>query len=118
MILSNEKSLNLFNGDIGICLILNGKPRVYFDNGRSFVPEILPKHQLSFAMTIHKSQGSEYEMVKIIIPTAITSNLLSKELIYTAVTRAKKSVEIFSDINNITSLKATIRQSTLNLNIM
>ncbi len=117
MILSNEKSLNLFNGDIGICLILNGKPRVYFDNGRSFVPEMLPKHQLSFAMTIHKSQGSEYEMVKIIIPTTVMSNLLSKELIYTAVTRAKKSVEIFSDINNITSLKATIRQSALKLNI-
>lgn len=117
MILNNEKSLNLFNGDIGICLILNGKPRVYFENGRSFVPEILPKHQLSFAMTIHKSQGSEYEMVKIVIPTVVASNLLSKELIYTAVTRAKNSVEIFSDMNSIISLKATIRQSALNLNI-
>lgn len=117
MILNNEKSLNLFNGDIGICLVLNGKPRVYFENGRSFIPEILPKHQLSFAMTIHKSQGSEYDAVKVIIPATVTSNLLSKELIYTAITRAKNSVEIFSDINSITALQATIRQSALNLNI-
>lgn len=113
IILNNEKSLNLFNGDIGVCLMVDEKPRIYFDDGRSFVPEMLPKHQSSFAITIHKSQGSEYEMVRVVIPSTVRHNLLSKELFYTAITRAKTAVEIFAEEASIVNLQQTVRTSAL-----
>ena len=107
MIISNDHSQQLFNGDIGIVLPpLEGdsqlaQNRVYFKMAdgtiKSFLPSRLPEHETVYAMTIHKSQGSEFNDVVLAIPPKWTP-LLTKELVYTGITRAKKSVEIFANV--------------------
>lgn len=102
MILSNDYALGLFNGDIGICQICDSQKVVIFPDGRSFITEILPKYQLAYVITIHKSQGSEYNNVNIVLPEIKQmEEIYSRELIYTAVTRAKHSVTIFSSKTNL-----------------
>ncbi len=110
MILHNDYGLNLFNGDIGICLpdrndaLSAGDPRhgfkVWFEDEdgslRGYQPYRLPPCETVFAMTIHKSQGSEFAEVLVVLPQA-DSPLLTRELIYTAVTRAQTRVLIASD---------------------
>lgn len=100
IILENDYSLELFNGDIGICTVTDGKALIIFENGRKFIPEVLPKYELAYAITIHKSQGSEYDHVNLMLcdnsGIQSMSSLLSKELIYTAITRAKTSISIFA----------------------
>lgn len=103
MILRNSTSLGLYNGDIGITLTAehdSSKLRVYFpfSDGviKGFSPYRLPEHETAYAMTIHKSQGSEFDHVNIILPTEF-SPLLNRSLLYTAITRAKKSVSIYAD---------------------
>ncbi len=102
MILSNDYDLNLFNGDIGICLpdpAAPGTLAVWFEredgNPVSFLPYRLPACETVFAMTIHKSQGSEFDEVLVSLP-ATDSPLLTRELLYTAVTRARERVVIAS----------------------
>lgn len=121
MILRNSFSLGLFNGDIGITLPdphNKDKLRVYFSlpSGeiKGFAPYRLPEHETAYAMTIHKSQGSEFDHISIILPTEY-SPLLTRSLLYTAVTRAKKNVAIFADnqILSRTVLSKTQRQSGL-----
>ena len=101
IILQNDYALGLFNGDIGICVCSATKVSILFENGREFIPEVLPAYQLAYAITIHKSQGSEYEQVNIVLAASTDAagaaqSLLSRELVYTAVTRARSSVCIFS----------------------
>jgi len=99
MIRHNNYELKLFNGDIGIAW---GEPgaelQVYFIGKegelRSFSPTRLPEFETVYAMTVHKSQGSEFERVVMVLPN-MESPLLSRELIYTGITRAKKSVQLW-----------------------
>ena len=102
MILRNSISLGLYNGDIGITLRAehdHSKLRVYFPFAdgsiKGFSPFRLPEHETAYAMTIHKSQGSEFDHVNIILPTDY-SPLLNRSLLYTAITRAKKTVSIYA----------------------
>ena len=98
MISGNDYTLGLFNGDVGIALYEKGGLRVFFpspDGGiRSFHPLRLPEHETAYSMTVHKSQGSEFEQVLLLLPDK-DAVILTKELIYTAITRAKESVEIW-----------------------
>lgn len=101
MILKNRYDLGLFNGDIGICL-QNGKRghelSVHFGNSVKGVPINLLDGDITttaYAMTVHKSQGSEFEKVAVVFNDD-SERLLSKELIYTAITRAKSKVAIYS----------------------
>ena len=107
MILANDYSLRLFNGDIGICLPDMAAPdsdagsfKVWFEHEdgslKGYQPYRLPACETVFAMTIHKSQGSEFDEVLVVLPKADTP-LLTRELIYTAVTRAKTKALIDSD---------------------
>ena len=109
IILNNDYSLNLFNGDIGICLpertVLSNDNnpsqfKVWFEREdgslKGYHPYRLPACETVFAMTIHKSQGSEFAEILVVLPGTDTP-LLSRELIYTAVTRAQKRVLIASD---------------------
>lgn len=103
LITANDYPMQLFNGDTGLLfpdLDHGGAIRAFFpdsDGGlRSIAPERLPGHETAFAMTVHKSQGSEFDRVLLILP-AIESELLTRELLYTAITRAKESVEIWGD---------------------
>ncbi|HEX2948697.1 MAG TPA: ATP-binding domain-containing protein, partial [Armatimonadota bacterium] len=103
MIIRNDYTLDLFNGDTGIVLYdTAGGYRVAFPRGEDalLVPlDSLPEHTFAFAITVHKSQGSEYEHVLFALPTGefpIARRLLTREIIYTGLTRAKQTVTIHS----------------------
>ncbi|KXV16230.1 exodeoxyribonuclease V subunit alpha [Caballeronia megalochromosomata] len=94
----NDYALGLFNGDIGIALPgADGSLRVAFrmaDGALRYVsPAALPPHDTAFALTVHKSQGSEFEHAALVLPGAFV-RVLSRELVYTAITRAKRRVEV------------------------
>lgn len=102
LITKNNYELQLFNGDVGIILPSaedNGDLRAFFprpEGGtRKIHPIRLPEHETAFAMTVHKSQGSEFERVLLIFPDR-PSPLLTRELLYTGITRAKREVEIWA----------------------
>ena len=101
MVLQNNYELGLFNGDIGFCLQTGNEKNqleVFFENKEQGIAVNLLNEEViatAYAMTIHKSQGSEFDHVAITFDNSHT-RLLSKELIYTAVTRAKKQVTIYS----------------------
>jgi len=114
MIMRNDYDLQLFNGDVGIALpdsSANGELRVFFPAAgaglRPIHPVRLPEHETVYAMTIHKSQGSEFEEVLILLPGE-PSAVASRELLYTAVTRARARVEIWA--NEVVLLDAVARK--------
>ncbi len=101
MITVNNYNLGVFNGDIGIIRVdEKGEKRIYFVDDESSIKHFpvfeINWFETAYAMTIHKSQGSEYENVIIILPEDKTNQVLSRELLYTAITRARKKVIIYS----------------------
>ncbi|APC91172.1 MULTISPECIES: exodeoxyribonuclease V subunit alpha [Francisella] len=117
MITQNSYSLGLFNGDVGIVWPdANGKLRAYFDGkqDKAFSLNMLPKHESVYAMTIHKTQGSEFDEVVIILP-AEDNEALSKQLLYTAITRAKHRLTIISQYTNLNAItqKSIYRYSNI-----
>jgi exodeoxyribonuclease V alpha subunit len=98
MVRQNDYALGLFNGDVGLCLHTEYGLRVFFegeDGYRPFAPARLPSHDTAFAMTVHKSQGSEFREVLLVLPEQ-PSPLLSRSLLYTGITRAKQLVEVWA----------------------
>lgn len=93
LISANDYALRLFNGDVGLCLRTPEGLRVFFESGvgqyRSLLPGRVPAHETAYAMTVHKSQGSEFEDVLLVLPEQLTP-VLNRPLVYTAITRAKK----------------------------
>ncbi len=120
IITRNDYAAGLFNGDVGICRAeADGTLRVWFEvakpNGsvdspdsgyRDFAPAALPDHEAAFALTIHKSQGSEYQHVAVLLPPEQEHRILSRQLLYTALSRARRSIEIWS---TRTSLDRAVR---------
>lgn len=101
MVVRNDYNLKLFNGDVGIVRLNENKElRACFagpdQTVRDFMPLRLPEHETAYAMTVHKSQGSEFERVLLILPGE-DSPVLSRELVYTGLTRASKHVELWTD---------------------
>jgi exodeoxyribonuclease V alpha subunit len=97
LVTRNDALLNLYNGDVGVTLKdAAGRLRVWFrigENLRSFSPSQLPAHDSAFAMTVHKSQGSEFDAATVILPRE-DSPLLTREMLYTAVTRVRHSLRL------------------------
>ncbi|WP_232227639.1 exodeoxyribonuclease V subunit alpha [Aerolutibacter daejeonensis] len=112
MVVRNDYASNLFNGDVGLCL------RVRLDDGREvlrvafegvagndsegdtpavrwFDPDTLPAHEGAFALTVHKSQGSEYRHVALLLPPVAEHPLLVRQMLYTGLSRARQSVELW-----------------------
>lgn len=113
MITENNAALQLYNGDIGICLRdkeQEDQLRVFFQRAdgsiRKYLPARIPHCETVFVMTIHKSQGSEFEEVLIILPEN-SYPILTKELLYTAITRAKKTIKL---VANKAVFSSTVRQ--------
>ncbi|MHC5224682.1 exodeoxyribonuclease V subunit alpha [Ignatzschineria sp. LJL83] len=108
MITHNSAENHLFNGDIGLILYNEeGELRAYFegvDSARVFSIHRLPRFEMAFAMTIHKSQGSEFDNIMLFLGIE-PSIFLTKELFYTGITRAKNRVHIFA---NHASMKAAL----------
>ncbi|MGI8890238.1 MAG: exodeoxyribonuclease V subunit alpha [Chthoniobacterales bacterium] len=101
-ITQNDYNLSLFNGDSGIILAdpdETGELRAFFLSAdgklRRFLPSRLPPHGTAFALTVHKSQGSEFDRLLLLLPEQ-ESPLLTRELLYTAITRARGKVEIWA----------------------
>lgn len=99
MVLENNYDVSLFNGDVGVIVKEYGRLRAWFPSSegigaRSVAPARLPATQTVFAMTVHKSQGSEFERVMFVLPPK-PSPLLTRELLYTAISRARSHVSIF-----------------------
>ena len=112
IVLKNDYGLELFNGDIGLVWSDNhGRLRVYFDTPqgwRTVHPAQMPPHETAFAMTVHKSQGSEFDIAHIILPP-MDSRALSREMVYTAITRARRQVVLWADKDIL--VQAISRQS-------
>jgi exodeoxyribonuclease V alpha subunit len=106
LVTENSYRQRLFNGDIGICLRRDkGAPVVWFasdgESGpRPFHPAALPAHESAFAMTVHKAQGSEFDEIWLQLPRQRT-RVLSRELIYTALTRARREVHVCASADSL-----------------
>ena len=104
LITRNDASLDLFNGDVGVVFRdpdVPGAARAVF-RGHDGAPRALslsrlPPHETAFAMSVHKSQGSEFDDVVVVLPRP-GSPLLSRELVYTAVTRARRRVLVHGTV--------------------
>ena len=102
MVTRNEYSLNLYNGDMGICLPDPANPgsmKIWFERIDGSLQGVLPGRiggcETAYALTIHKSQGTEVGEVLVVLPEK-ESTLVTRELLYTAVTRARHSVKVSS----------------------
>ena len=100
MVTRNDHNLGLYNGDIGICVFDGERLRVFFElpdgSVKAFLPSRVPEHETAYAMTIHKSQGSEFDFVQMVLPKEYNP-ILTRELVYTGVTRARQFFELYSD---------------------
>lgn len=99
-----EEGSGVFNGDIGTILSIrpDGVTKIRFDDGRecSYFPDTMRELELAYAVTVHKSQGNEFEAV--VLPILFTPERLAyRNLLYTAVTRAKKMLVMVGDENQI-----------------
>lgn len=100
MVVRNDYTLRLFNGDTGIVWTSEGgSPAIFFPEPgglfRAVPPSRLPEHETAYAITVHKSQGSEFDRVVIVLPEN-DSPLLTRELVYTGLTRARTHVEVWA----------------------
>lgn len=100
MIVRNDPAQDLFNGDLGLVLRdpADGRPRAFFSSPgggvRAVAPLRLPPHETAFAMTVHKSQGSEFGRIVLVLPPQEV-DVVSRELIYTGISRARHSLAVW-----------------------
>ena len=117
MVVRNDYGADLYNGDVGICLADDdGRLRVWFESSnaldgtrsaRAFAPASLPAHEPAFAVTIHKSQGSEYGQVAVLLPHEAQHRVLSRQLLYTGLSRARMGVELWGSQPALATALAT-----------
>ena len=96
LVTANDYDTGIYNGDTGVVVNIDGRPMVAFARGQSIKmlhPSQLVSATSVYAMTIHRSQGSQYESVSVVIPPE-RSSLLTRELLYTAITRASARVRL------------------------
>ncbi len=101
LVTANDYGTGLMNGDLGVIFPdAQGRLMAWFDQGekepRAFLPQRLPPHETAFAMTVHKSQGSEFDQVLLLMPDRV-GPLANVQLLYTGVTRARHSATIVAD---------------------
>jgi len=106
MVSENSERQQLYNGDTGLCLQdADGPLRVWFagdspEHPRAFQPTALPAHESAFAMTIHKAQGAEFDEIWLQLPQ-YPQRVLSRELIYTGLTRARQQIHLAGSMDVI-----------------
>ena len=123
MVRRNDYKRSLFNGDTCVVLEENGMSMAWFtpeESGQSGTRQFrlsdLPECELSFAVTVHKSQGSEFDTVLILIPEQI-SPVVTRQLLYTGITRSRKQVIIFGSMPMIRQAVQTTVERRSNLQI-
>lgn len=124
MILNNDSRMELFNGEVGVLVkFKNEDDDDFFHEGdyaifpgitnvpvRKLAAVLLPKFEYAYCLSVHKSQGSEFDHVLLLIPEG--SEIFGREVLYTAITRARKKIEILCQEH---TLVQTIRQHSLRL---
>ena len=103
LVTRNDRDTGLANGDVGVCWRVEGRRVVVFPDLGAVPFERLPPHEPAWALTVHKSQGSEFEAVGVVLPEPGSrgETLLSRELLYTAATRARSSVAVFGEADAV-----------------
>ncbi len=119
LVTENSYRHGLFNGDVGVCLRqADGSVAVFFPGGgggvRAFHPAALPAHASAFALTVHKAQGSEFDEAWIVLPQR-DARSLTRELLYTALTRARRQVHLFAREDVLRTLLARKAQRVTGL---
>ncbi len=106
IITRNSYSLGVFNGDLGVCMRdLDGKLSVYVESGseiKKLQPNRLTDYAPAYFLTVHKSQGSEFNQVNLLLPKRDTP-ILTRELLYTAITRARSRFSLYGDLGMFTN---------------
>lgn len=109
MVTANDYNLGLMNGDVGVCVATDNGLRVLFAGGeqpRLILASRLNQVETAFAMTVHKSQGSEFRHTALILPDQ-ASPIVTRELFYTAITRAKKCFSLLASEPAVISVAVT-----------
>ena len=109
IVTKNAPLQDLFNGDVGVTVKRGKDISVLFPRGKTVIDcpvSQLPEHELAYAITVHKSQGSEYGDVLVVLPDDKDHPLLKRQLVYTGITRAKERAVILGTEG---ALKAAIR---------
>lgn len=122
MISKNDHDLGLFNGEVGVLIIQSQQNEGFFQEGdaayfpagnslRSIPAILLPKFEYAYGMSVHKSQGSEFAEIHVVLPEG--AEIFGREVLYTAITRASKGVTIWSTEETLrkTINKQSIRHS-------
>lgn len=126
MVTRNDYNLRLYNGDIGICHVESGQRLVAFRRSDGaighYLASRLPPHETCFAMTIHKSQGSEFDHVSIVLPPVSdpqSAEIYTRELLYTGITRARHSLSLYAEPDALALCfsQQTVRSSGLGLRL-
>lgn len=139
MINKNNKSLDLYNGDSGLIVSFKDDDNLYFMVNKSskitslnsysknkifkindfiFYPLSLISYEdilLAYSITIHKSQGSDYPSILVILPKNKNHPLVNKEIVYTAITRTKGSTYIYSNLDTLNKAKDTVLKRDTNI---
>jgi exodeoxyribonuclease V alpha subunit len=112
LITSNDYEQRLFNGDTGVVWMEGGSLQAFFPASGGELRRVplgqLPPHETVFAMTVHKSQGSEFDEILLILPQEPVP-VLTRELLYTGLTRARKGVEFWYSVS---ALRAAVENPT------
>ena len=111
LVTENRHGEGLANGDVGVCWEAGGARTVAFPDGAGGVRHLpvgqLPPTEPAWALTVHKSQGSEFDAVGVVLPDpARLRRPLTRGLLYTAVTRARESVVVFGAIDEAAAAAA------------
>jgi exodeoxyribonuclease V alpha subunit len=117
IIVRNDYSKSLFNGDTGVVIKdPQGVLRAYFKRFDSYIGfslDLLPLWEPAYALTVHKCQGSEFDDIMVVLPSDEQHRLLTRQMIYTAVTRAKKKVVIYGKSSAIqNALKQKVQRES------
>jgi exodeoxyribonuclease V alpha subunit len=91
----NDPETGLRNGEVGIVYSDGEGLKVHFDKREAVSVSKLPEHSPAWTITIHRSQGSEYENVLVVLPKKSNSPLATRQLLYTAITRSKQSLFVY-----------------------
>ena len=120
MVTRNTPERKLFNGDVGVTIHGPHGMVVLFPRGKKTIAcpvALLPEHELAYAMTVHKSQGSEFENVMVVLPNDVNHPLLNRQIVYTGITRAKKRAVVVgtSDVLTTALSRRLVRDTGLSL---
>lgn len=115
LVIANRPELGIFNGDTGVTWPdAGGRPQVWFEGAdgvpRAIPTAALPPHEGAFVLTVHKAQGSEFDDITLV--SGPDSPVLTRELLYTGVTRARSAITLYADAE---TLRAGIARRTLRM---